>query len=125
MSVDAAAADAWSTFTVGEADKLALHEAALKVRKVFAGLMPGQCALMSALYSLALEKLGSQRGYIVAGSLYIGDKRVFGEDKSASRRSRASANTSIRGRNFCAGTPGHSRTSSAFPGDVNRAPVAA
>jgi hypothetical protein len=73
VSVDAAAADAWSTFTVGEADKLALHEAALKVRKVFAGLMPGQCALMSALYSLALEKLGSQRGYIVAGSLYIGD----------------------------------------------------
>jgi hypothetical protein len=43
--------------------------------------MPGQCALMSALYSLALEKLGSQRGYVVAGSLHIGDKRVFGEDK--------------------------------------------
>ncbi|MBS0528238.1 MAG: hypothetical protein JSS22_02445 [Proteobacteria bacterium] len=33
---------------------------------------------MSAPYSSALEKLGSQRGY--AGSLYIGDKRVFGED---------------------------------------------
>jgi hypothetical protein len=80
-SFDAAAADAWSKFTVSEADKLVLHEAALKVLDVFPGRMPGQCALMSALYSLALEKLGSQRGYVVAGSLYIGDKRVFGEDK--------------------------------------------
>jgi len=80
-SFDAAAADAWSKFTVGEADKLVLHEAALKVLKVFPGRMPGQCALMSALYSLALEKLGSQRGYVAAGSLYIDGKRVFGEDK--------------------------------------------
>jgi hypothetical protein len=80
-SVDAAAADAWSKFTVGEADKLVFHEAALKVLKVFPGRMPGRCALMSALYSLALEKFGSQRGYVVAGSLYISDKRVFGKDK--------------------------------------------
>lgn len=80
-SFDATAADAWSKFTVGEADKLVLHEAALKVLSVFPRRMPGQCALMSALYSLALEKLGSQRGYVVVGSLYIGDKRVFGEDK--------------------------------------------
>lgn len=80
-SFDATAADTWSKFTVGAADKLVLHEAALKVLKVFPGRIPGQCALMSALYSLALAKLGSQRGYVVAGSLYIGDKRVFGEDK--------------------------------------------
>jgi hypothetical protein len=80
-SFDAAAADAWSKFTVGEADRLVLHEAALKVLKVFPGRIPGQCALMSALYSLALEKLGSQRGYVAAGSPYIDDKRVFSEDK--------------------------------------------
>jgi hypothetical protein len=80
-SFGAAAADAWSKFTVGEADKLVLHEAALKVLKVFAGRTPGQCAPMSALYSLAMEKLSSQRGYAVAGSLYIGDKPVFGEEK--------------------------------------------
>jgi hypothetical protein len=55
-SFDAASADAWSKFTVGEADKLVLHEAALKVLKVFPGQMPGQCALMSALYSLALGR---------------------------------------------------------------------
>jgi hypothetical protein len=75
------AADTWSKFKVGEADKLVLHEAAVKALGVFPGRMPGQCALMSALYSLALEKLGSQRGYVVAGSLYIGDKRIFGEGR--------------------------------------------
>jgi hypothetical protein len=36
---------------------------------------------MSALCSLALERLGLQRSYVVAGSLHIGDKRVFGEDE--------------------------------------------
>jgi hypothetical protein len=36
---------------------------------------------MSALYSLALEKLGSQRGYVAAGLLFVDDKRVFGEEK--------------------------------------------
>jgi hypothetical protein len=31
--------------------------------------------LVSAAYSIALEKLGTQPGYLVAGALYIGDKR--------------------------------------------------
>lgn len=79
-SFDVASADTWSKFEVGEADKVLLHEGAMKVLRVFSGRIPGQCALMSALYSLALEKLGSHRGYVVAGSLYIGDKRIFGED---------------------------------------------
>jgi hypothetical protein len=74
------AAEAWSKFKVGEADKLVLHAAAMKVLQVFPGRIPGQCALMSALYSVALPKLGSHPGYVVAGSLYIGDKRIFGED---------------------------------------------
>lgn len=80
-SFDAAAAEAWSKFTLGEADKLVLREAALKVLGLFPGRMGSQCALMSAAYSIALEKLGTQPGYVVAGSLYIGDKRIFGEDK--------------------------------------------
>jgi hypothetical protein len=79
-SSGADAAEAWSKFKVGEADKLVLHEAAMKVLQVFPGRPPGQCALMSALYSVALAKLGPQPGYVVAGSLYIGDKRIFGED---------------------------------------------
>src|SRR5262249_6205703 len=36
--------------------------------------------LMSAAYIWALEKLGSHPAYLVAGDLYIGDKRIFGED---------------------------------------------
>ncbi len=80
-SFDAAAAEAWSKFTPDEADKLALREAAMKVLGLFPDRMAGQCALMSAAYSIALEKLGTQPGYVVAGSLYIGDKRIFGDDK--------------------------------------------
>jgi hypothetical protein len=44
-SFDAAAADAWSKFTVGEAEKLVLHEAALKVLKAFPGRMPANALL--------------------------------------------------------------------------------
>jgi hypothetical protein len=85
-SFDAAAAETWSKFTLGEADKLVLREAALKVLGLFPGRMAGQCALMSAAYSIALEKLGTQPGYVVAGSLYIGDKCIFGEDQVHLRR---------------------------------------
>lgn len=53
----------------------------MKVLGLFPGRLAGQCALMSAAYSIALEKLGTQPGYVVAGSLYIGDKRIFGEHK--------------------------------------------
>ena len=35
---------------------------------------------MSAAYIWAIEQLGTQPAYLVAGSLYIGDKRIFGED---------------------------------------------
>ena len=57
-SFDAAAAEAWSKFTLDEADRLALREAAMKVLGLFPGRMAGQCALMSAAYSIALEKPG-------------------------------------------------------------------
>ena len=45
-SVDAAAADAWSKFTVGEADKLVLHEAALPAET------PGDLGDCVALFDL-------------------------------------------------------------------------
>jgi hypothetical protein len=67
--------------TLGEAEMLVLHEAAMKVLGLFPGRIAGQCALMSAAYSIALETLGTQPGYVVAGSFYIGDKRIFGEEK--------------------------------------------
>ncbi|WOH59931.1 hypothetical protein [Bradyrhizobium sp. BWC-3-1] len=80
-SFDADVAESWSKFTVSEAEKLVLRDAALKVLGLFPGRMAGQCALMSAAYSSVLERLGAQPGYVVAGSLYLGDKRIFGENK--------------------------------------------
>jgi hypothetical protein len=79
-SFDALVAEAWSKFTVDEADKLVLEEAARKVLQLFPGRKSGACALMSATYSWAIEKLGTRPAYVAAGSLYIGDNRVFGKD---------------------------------------------
>lgn len=47
---------------------------------VFPGRMPGACALMSAAYSMRLEAMKAPPAYVVAGSLFVGDVRVFGED---------------------------------------------
>jgi hypothetical protein len=66
--------------TLGDDDKKRLMDAGNKVLELFPGRQPGACALMSAAYSWALEKLGAPPGYVVAGSLYVGDTRVFGED---------------------------------------------
>jgi hypothetical protein len=54
MTFDAAAAETWSKFTLAEADKLVLREAGMKVLGLFPGRIAGQCALMSAAYSIAL-----------------------------------------------------------------------
>jgi hypothetical protein len=80
VSFDAEAADAWRKFRVGDADKKVLGEAGKRVLELFSGRQAGQCALMSAAYVWALEKLGTQPAYLVAGSLYIGDELIFGEE---------------------------------------------
>jgi hypothetical protein len=67
--------------TLGDDDKKRLMDAGNKVLELFPGRQPGACALMSAAYSWALEKLGAPPGYVVAGSLYVGDTRVFGEEQ--------------------------------------------
>ncbi|MDR3484295.1 MAG: hypothetical protein P4M05_05215 [Bradyrhizobium sp.] len=59
-SVDAAAADAWSKFTVGEAEKLVLHEAALKVLKVFPDRMPSQCEIRAVCSGAVLKQIGDR-----------------------------------------------------------------
>ena len=48
---------------------------------MFPGRIPGACMLMSAAYSMLLEKLELARGYVVAGSLYVSETRIFGEDE--------------------------------------------
>jgi hypothetical protein len=80
VSHGAEAADVWRKFKVGEADKIVLEEAGKRVLCLFSGQQAGQCALMSAACVCAIEHLGTQPAYMVAGSLYTGDKRIFGED---------------------------------------------
>jgi hypothetical protein len=80
QSFGAEAAEEWSRSTVGDEDKAKLAEAAHRVLELFPGRMPGACSPMSAMYSIALEAMGERPAYVIAGSLYVGDTRVFGED---------------------------------------------
>lgn len=74
------AAEAWTKTTLNDTDKQKLVEAGRQVLDLMPGRMAHACALMSAAYSIALEKLDAPRGYVVAGSLCVGDTRVFGKD---------------------------------------------
>ncbi len=74
------AAEAWSKFKLGEADKLVLGDAGKRTLLLFSGQQAGQCALMSATYAWAIEKLATPQAYVVAGQLYIGNHRIFGEN---------------------------------------------
>ncbi len=84
------AAEQWSRFTVGEGDKRKLVDSARKVLEIFPGREPGACCLMSAIYLLALEKMEGPPAYVVAGSLYVGDTCVFGEDGELDGKTRFS-----------------------------------
>ena len=42
------------------------------------------------MYALYLEKLNAPMGYVVVGSLYVGDARIFGEDGDVDGRDRFS-----------------------------------
>jgi hypothetical protein len=75
-----AAGEQWSDLTVGEDDKWKLAEAGRQVLQLFPGRIPYACCLMSAVYSVMLEHVGTKPAYVVAGSLYAGDTRIFGEE---------------------------------------------
>ena len=75
-----AAGEQWSDLTVGEDDKWKLAEAGRQVLQLFPGRIPYACCLMSAAYSVMLEHVGTKPAYVVAGSLYAGDTRIFGEE---------------------------------------------
>lgn len=79
-SFDEKAAEAWSKFTIGEDDKKRLREAGRQVLLLFKTPIPGACCVMSAAYSVMLEAAAEKPAYVVAGSLYVGDTRIFGED---------------------------------------------
>ena len=89
QSFGAEAAEEWNRATVDEDDKRKLLEAARKVLQMFPGRTPSACCLMSAVYSLVLKKM-ELRTYVVAGSLYVGDTRIFGEDGELDGKTRFS-----------------------------------
>ncbi|MEK7994689.1 MAG: hypothetical protein AAB403_12870 [Planctomycetota bacterium] len=85
-----AAADEWRQFEPKKDDRDKLASAGVEVLKAFPGRTPGACALMSAVFSVVLENKVAQRGYVVAGSLYVGSARVFGEDSTLDGKARFS-----------------------------------
>ena len=89
-SFSLAAADEWRQFEPVQDDCDKLASAGFEVLRAFPGRAPGACALMSAVFSVALENKVTRRGYVVAGSLYVGDTRVFGEDHALDGRARFS-----------------------------------
>ena len=74
------AAEQWSDLAVGEDDKRKLADAGRQVLQLFPGRTSYACCLMNAAYSVMLEHVGTKPAYVVAGSLYAGDMRIFGED---------------------------------------------
>ncbi|SRR5260221_4552493 len=83
------AADAWASFSPTPDQVQALAERGRELLDHFPK-MPGACALMSAVYAWSLEKLNLPPAYVVAGSLYLGETRVFGEDGDINGRTRFS-----------------------------------
>jgi hypothetical protein len=84
------AAAEWRQFEPAKDDCDKLASTGVEVLKTFPGRAPGACALMSAVFSVLLENKVAQRGYVVAGSLYVGGTRVFGEDGALDGKARFS-----------------------------------
>lgn len=84
------AADEWRRCKPAKDDCDKLAGAGAEVLKAFPGRSAGACALMSAVFSVVLENKVAQRGYVVAGSLYVGGTRVFGEDSALDGKARFS-----------------------------------
>jgi hypothetical protein len=89
-SFGAQAAYAWAKFEPSQDQLQTLASVGREVLTMFP-TMPGACAMMSAVYSLRLEKLGAPAAYVFAGSLFVGDTRVFGDDGSIDWKTRFSA----------------------------------
>jgi hypothetical protein len=83
------AAEAWAGFSPTEGDLLTLKEIGRELLTMFP-TMPAACAMMSAVYALRLEKVEAAPAYVVAGSLFVGETRVFGENGEINGRTRFS-----------------------------------
>jgi hypothetical protein len=78
-SFSPAEADAYRSFTPADIDLIVLQETG---REVLHRLrpQPGACVLMSVTYAIWLGKRIAAPAYVVVGSLFVKDKRIFGED---------------------------------------------
>jgi hypothetical protein len=83
------AAEAWARFSPTDEQMGAMTEATRKLLIHFPKL-PGPCEVMSALFACNMEKLGLPPAYVIAGSLYVGETRVFGEDSDIDGKNRFS-----------------------------------
>jgi hypothetical protein len=70
---------AYLAFRPDEADRAAITNVGRDLLAVFPPL-PGACALMSSIYACGVRKCMNAPCYVVAGSLYVGDVRVYGDD---------------------------------------------
>jgi hypothetical protein len=83
------AGQTWAVFASSPRHVEVLKRVGQDVLKVYPR-RPGACALMSALYALYLEKPNVAPAYVVAGSLYIEETRVFGQDGNIDGKNRFS-----------------------------------
>ena len=73
-----AAAKAFKTYQMGDADRAKLTSSALEILRVFPNI-PGACALMSAALAVRLEKVLDGPVHVVAGTLTVENVPVFGK----------------------------------------------
>jgi hypothetical protein len=83
------AAEVWERLSLTQPQIETLRDAGQEVLAYFP-TRPGACLLMSAVYAIRLEKIDAAPAYVIAGSLYAGDTRVFGEDSAMNGRERFS-----------------------------------
>jgi hypothetical protein len=88
------AAAAYRAFKASDADLAALAEIGRALLDIFPKDVPGACAVMSALYASQLEFKTRVPVFVVAGSLFVGQTRVFGDDTKINGKERLSRSDS-------------------------------
>ncbi len=88
------AASAYRAFKASEADLAVLADVGRKLLSIFPKDIPGACAIMSALYASRLEFETHVPVFVIAGSLFVGQTRVFGDDTVINGKERFSRSDS-------------------------------
>ena len=76
-----AAAKAFKSYEMNDADREALSLCAIDLLKVFPSI-PGACALMSAALAVGLERCMDAPIHVVAGTLAVDGEPVFGDRRT-------------------------------------------